>query len=577
MRSFFQTCLLVGLLVFMTGGLTPNVGQAADDSNARQWPTFRLPDRVIVQARPRGFALRVVQNTLAGLLAHRVRQKRTGTMLWVDKRHPAYQRWQKRWAERTGVKIEKTNLDVWQLVQSSRAAGLVHGYVLYKQDTDTEEPHDVSVNLATSLCAPLGAIAVDESLEAKARAIGLKPLADVRGKDFAWLIKHYGNRLSKRYVALLKPDNDHMRDLCVALGAPVSFDNEAGGYLQAIARADANAGAVAFGWGKYGEFKSVSAASKKGMPFLPADFTLNLPVLLSGESGLARPAKTISKAPALKPTDPAKRYVAFMLSDGDNMAWAMDNLTASRNAWANKARGTLPFGWTVPWVHGRQLCPDILDYMASDARPGDDLIPFGGGYMYLDLFGQQSGTQDALALEAKRINTYLKHGQRKVMISFAKSWKSDAAKTAYQSMAQNAPDLKGLFILQFAPYAAGKGEILWAPRPKAGDFKISALPILSAKASIWNHKKNNPVAGQPGHVAQLINTWAGKAVTKPEDQFTWVVVHVWSTFEDPKTGKKISGYDAAVRCAADFDKHVVVITPSELVERLIERKNKQAQ
>jgi len=45
------------------------------------------------------------------------------------------------------------------------------------------EAKDDSINVATSLCGPLKAVAVEATLEQKANAAGLKVLADVRGWD----------------------------------------------------------------------------------------------------------------------------------------------------------------------------------------------------------------------------------------------------------------------------------------------------------------------------------------------------------------------------------------------------------
>jgi hypothetical protein len=535
---------------------------AADKPPERHWPTFPLPNRLIVQARPAELGPRVVQQTLSGLLAHHVKTTGQGPMLWIDKRHPAYRRWQQRWADRTGVKIERTALDIWALTQSFHKAGVVRGYVLYQEDRDKQAPHDPSINIATSLCAPLGAIAVEASLEAEAKAIGLKQLEDARNKSHAWLNKTYGRKLNRKYVGLLKPEVDHMRDLCVALGAEVTLNDETGGYEPALARATDDA--VALGWGITSEYKFVSAANEQGMVFVPAEFTMNVPILASGNTGAALRLKRPPPPPKPLAGTDSKRQVAFILSDGDNVAWAMDNLTTSRRAWADKTRGSLPFGWTVPWAHGLQTCPDVLDYMSQTAQPNDDLIPFGGGYVYLDRFGLKRNRPAALEREAVRLNSYLANGRRTTMISFSKEWNSDAAKQAYGVLAKRTTALHGLFMLQYAPYAKGRGEIIWAKRNGQPD-----LPILSAKASIWHHKKNNKFAGTPEHVANLLNTWNKKPIAKTQDRFTWVVVHLWSVFDDPKTNKKYGGYEAAVRCAKYLDPGIVVVTPSQLIQGLI--------
>ena len=72
---------------------------------------------------------------------------------------------------------------VWDLLSTFRDA--VAGMVLYDLGTD-------SINVATSLCGPLQAVAVDGSLQAKAEAAGLEVLADVRGMDEVAAFAEYG-------------------------------------------------------------------------------------------------------------------------------------------------------------------------------------------------------------------------------------------------------------------------------------------------------------------------------------------------------------------------------------------------
>ncbi|MGC8541943.1 MAG: hypothetical protein ACP5QA_15140, partial [Phycisphaerae bacterium] len=147
--------------------------------------------------------------------------------------------------------------------------------------------------------------------------------------------------------------------------------------------------------------------------------------------------------------------------------------------------------------------------------------------------------------------------------SFTVKWNSPSALAAYRLAALNIPKLRALFTIQFDPYAAGRGKIIWIRRNGG-----PPLPVLSALASIWNMPKN-VYAGSPGHVARLLNRWASKPVRNVDNRFTWVVVHAWSRFADPGSpGVKLGVYDAAAYCAGHLSSSIKVVTPEQLAKLL---------
>ncbi len=118
------------------------------------------------------------------------------------------------------LKKEGTNIreagSVWDLLDEFREA--VAGSVLYDLGTD-------SINVATSLCGPLRAVAVDTSLLEKAEAAGLAVLADVRGMDEVEAFDTYGEMFASSGEAGLlgavmveqaESKNAHLRDFAVS-------------------------------------------------------------------------------------------------------------------------------------------------------------------------------------------------------------------------------------------------------------------------------------------------------------------------------------------------------------------------
>ncbi|HOT52122.1 MAG TPA: GxGYxYP family putative glycoside hydrolase, partial [Candidatus Hydrogenedentes bacterium] len=183
------------------------------DLPARYWPAFPLPDRVVLGESHNGVneAVRVVLNTVSGLVAHDTRCNHSGEMVWIGLTNsPSYDTWLAAYLARTGVPCEKRVLSTWDLVDRYREQGIVKGYILYRREPGDRPlyegtPSDTSVNVATSLCAVWGGVAVEESIEADAKAHGLPLLLDARGKDEAWLFETYSGRLSRSVLGRQDP------------------------------------------------------------------------------------------------------------------------------------------------------------------------------------------------------------------------------------------------------------------------------------------------------------------------------------------------------------------------------------
>ncbi|GCE20424.1 GxGYxYP domain-containing protein [Dictyobacter kobayashii] len=152
-------------------------------------------------------------------------------------------------------------------------------------------------------------------------------------------------------------------------------------------------GSVHMGWVIH-EQSAVAMASAVGMAVVASDYVLNLEVWM---------ACPVMPMPALPPTKlrphrPRKKiYVAFTMSDGDNLQYCQHRL---RTIWNDPARGTLPLGWTFPPLLP-EAAPALAAYYTSTATAYDELIagPSGLGYIYpscwpkhlLKPFFQQTG------------------------------------------------------------------------------------------------------------------------------------------------------------------------------------------
>lgn len=212
--------------------------------------------------------------------------------------------------------------DLWETVKNYAAQGVVKGFVAFNEETGGGNK-DPSSNIATSLSAPLGAIAVGNSLIDTAIAAGLAQLADARTMNFADLINQYGDWISKSTLGLLRTEMGISRDMIVAQGAAVGIDAENGGYVDLLKHLDTGATVIGYGVSEDG---SVHTASTVNAGLVASDHSSNWNVLSLGAAEIpvsALPMYGEVRRAADIVDDGSSYYVAFMVTDGDNHQWVM--------------------------------------------------------------------------------------------------------------------------------------------------------------------------------------------------------------------------------------------------------------
>ncbi|MBP5274995.1 MAG: hypothetical protein ILO36_08705 [Abditibacteriota bacterium] len=102
----------------------------------------------------------------------------------------------------------------------------------------------------------------------------------------------------------------------------------------------------------------------------------------------ARPGVFRQREPRKLTLDRAKRYVAFSMSDGDNLPVISSDNWPRR--WHRKERGSVPITWTISPA-SCILLPDIMDYYYSTATENDTFgaAVSGVGYTYPALYGKR--------------------------------------------------------------------------------------------------------------------------------------------------------------------------------------------
>jgi len=325
--------------------------------------------------------------------------------------------------------------DKWNLITKYRSE--VSGLIVY----DPAQIH--TVNLATLLAKDKKALIASPDLVSRLTAspYNLPVLLDLRGQFssklqvYQTIYSKYWPKLDHRLLIGLNPDahKSALREYATALGAAVIWlDPKVAGESELLNNflASMPAGSNVMGWW-HEEQPGVERASSYGIATIVSDYATNLTM----HSGMPRKInlKPIPPKPALQ----NKIYVAFILSDGDNLQY-VEHLM--RKLWNNPDRGSVPMGWTLSPAM-LDAMPGALNYYWQTATANDNLIsgPSGYGYTYPNSFPDQNSLNQFVA-KTEEYNR--RAGFRVVTV-----WNTIIGginENVGQSFAEKAPSLLGL-------------------------------------------------------------------------------------------------------------------------------------
>lgn len=325
--------------------------------------------------------------------------------------------------------------DKWSLITKYRNE--LSGVIVY----DPAQIH--TVNLATMLAKNMGALIASPLLLSRLTAApyNLPILLDLRGQFtsklqvYQTIYNTYWPNVDHRLLIGLNPDvhKAALREYATALGAGVIWlDPNVAGESDLLNNflSSMPAGSNIMGWWPE-EAPGVQRASQYGIATIASDWCSNLTM----HSGMPRTVNLKPIPP--KPTLQNKLYVAFILSDGDNLQY-IEHLM--RKLWNNADRGSVPIGWTLSPAM-LDAMPGALNYYWQTATDNDNLIsgPSGYGYAYPNSWPNQSLLNQFVA---KTENYNRRAGLRVITI-----WNTITGginQNVGQSFADNAPSLLGL-------------------------------------------------------------------------------------------------------------------------------------
>jgi hypothetical protein len=456
--------------------------------------------------------------SLQGVLAQ------TRPRLWIDNGSISA-RYVQDLRERHGLRTEPL-ADAWAAL--ARFAPEVHSYLLYEIGQPSEQA-------ASSLAGLLQGVAVDVTLEARAKAAGLALLMDVRGKDARWVLAQYGSRLAHGLVIEMsgaKPR--YLRDLAAARRALLYFDGPTSSFRTEVARA-LGPDTLCFGWGE-DELSWVRGLSAAGAAGVAADYSSNLSTLsFATEPDLTQRAHD----PPLDDPD-GVHYVAFVMSDGDNIQWLARSFVDDTRWWGSPLRGRFSMTWEMAPVLA-EMAPSFLralELAASHGETRDFFVagPSGLGYMFPSRHSDLPGFLARAAPSLERTDLHIvsvlnEGGGMEVCDAFL-----------------DRPEIDAVIYKDYADYNQQRGALRW----RAGK------PCLAHRYLLWD---NGSAEDSPQGVAAALAARPRAPLTDAQS-YSLVNVHAWSTWG----GKGAMG--AVADAVALLPPQVRVVTADQVVRRL---------
>ncbi|MCL2013737.1 MAG: discoidin domain-containing protein [Oscillospiraceae bacterium] len=286
------------------------------------------------------------------------------------------------WPGEHGIEMAETD-NYYALIKKYKS--LIKGIIVYDDEIfDTK-------NIATTLAGFEDALIVSARIAdiLTLEPFGFKILHDFRGrfKDkfevYDYALENIWPKCTKRLFVSVDAEQHHLayiRDLAVAAKLMVMWldpriEKEAE-YIKKFFKDTTPVETYCIGWGPE-EGATIRINSEHGIPTVPADYYENYTVYSGFSQELNVPV--IPKKPKLE----TKFYVAFMVSDGDNIQYCQHAMKKDDVLWPNKNRGKYPISWTCsPALY--DAGPQMLNFFYNTATENDLIISGPSGLGYTD-------------------------------------------------------------------------------------------------------------------------------------------------------------------------------------------------
>lgn len=406
------------------------------------------------------------------------------------------------------------------------------GYVVYDAAT---------INEGTSVAGALGAVMVDASLlngtiGTALSSAGLAQVADVRGRDSAWVYNTYRAQFSKDLIFRQQPQFSYQLRSYAVLNAGFVFD--ATGAQRDAYLSGQHDHSLVLGWGyNNDEHEFFSSASTHNLMAVPADHLQSAAAPSQWDVTIPKQA---SHTLPTEPTTAGAHYVAFVMSDGDNVQWVTNDFARSSRWFGSPHRGDfdMTFDLSPALADVNPVAMKYLyDQAAGDAHKTFFVTAGGKGIVYPSQVPDISGFMDATVAAMKAVD----HNVISVL--------DDVVDLPALEQMVERPETLGLMLKTGPAYAGLHGAIYWH----------EGKPIVSTKYTLWDGFDS------PNEIIASLNA-APRDPLHNQASYTIVNVHPWSTsLADGGQGDPMSNLKYIV---GGLDDAVQVVTLEELMIQL---------
>ena len=445
-----------------------------------------------------------------------------------------------------GVSVQPVD-DPWFLVD--RFASQTTGYLL----ADFYGAQS-SLSVASSLSGVFDAVIADVSVEQQLIDRGMSLVEDVRDKDEPWVLQNYVGYFSNAILIEQREAPDigawYLRDLAASEVAFTWHQGDDPDFRRQVVE-EVGGGNLPYvlGWASEvggGEYSFVYNTTLAGGSVIPADYSSNLSVL-GNVVGADTWADEADPAPVF---DASTHYVAFVLSDGDNLQWMQRDFLSDSRWWNSPLRGSFPMTWGVatPMVN---LAPSVLSYYASSATGLDSFVagPSGAGYTlpsyHPDIYGHAEKTDDLAASSNIRLFTLLDstYDGGNILSSLPYLEQPNIDGVLYDSYGDNDQNL----IKYNGKLAMGYTHYLWN--------SVSCC--------------NSSQPDSPSSLVDKLNA-APRDPVADIDSYSLVFVHCWSQFDLNGDGiEDVGSMEAISSVVSGLVSNVQVVTAPQLFDTIL--------
>ncbi|MGB1051113.1 MAG: hypothetical protein ACPGYF_04065 [Chitinophagales bacterium] len=395
----------------------------------------------------------------------------------------------------------------------------IEGYILYGN-----APH--SSYAATCFAGPLHSIIISESLEYVAIEAGLPLVKDCRTMSLADVWAELKDTVSREGMVIQPQKSSHFLIDFAVRDNLFYYEVDLEDPLLDTLFAALDPGAVALGWSRYHESELIGMASSYDVGVIPADWALNLSVL---DALYLSDLDTLDNSEAIetKPLDATKDYVAFLMSDGDNLQFILNDLIYQGKYLDNGRSENYPLSWTIapsttsyiPFIGSK-----ITNWHYSTGNMDCIAAPSGWAYVFPEALPSCKAYVEKTTKEMESMG-----------LTILNVIGNDPNCPCIDSLLQH-ETIEGLVFYWYENYSKGEGMI----ESRYGK------PVVHGYSNLWDGFNT------PSQLARRLNRLAR---SEEGPSFSLIPVHVWSY-----------GKEDVDQCINKLNESTEVVTVSQLFD-----------